>query len=283
MSEVSLAADRGVVYVVATPIGNLEDLSPRAVRILRDVSVLACEDTRRTGRLCAVLSIGTPRVSLYAQNETRRIPGLLLRLERGESIAIVSDAGTPVLSDPGGRLVAAAVEAGFSVVPIPGPSAILAALAASGLATHPFTFFGFPPRKGSARKRWLDTTGRAPGTLVLFEAPGRTRDLLRDLYATLGPRRVVVARELTKRFEEIVRGRLGELEVAEPRGEVTIVVEGPEEKRREAPEDPEDPDVVIDELLSRGLKPTDAARELAARTGLSRREAYRSLVTRRPS
>ena len=277
MSHRTLQNDRGVVYVVATPIGNLEDLSPRAQRILQEVAVIACEDTRRTGKLCSVRDIRTPRISLYAQNEGRRIPGLLDRLERGESVALVSDAGTPVISDPGGRFIEAAAGAGFLIVPVPGPSAILAALAASGLAAQPFTFLGFPPRRGTARKRWLDDAGRGPGTIVAFEAPGRVRDLLRDLYAALGARRVVVARELTKRFEEIVRGSLGTLELEEPRGEVTVVIEGGDPREEHVV----DEDAIVDEVLSRGLRPSDAAREVAKTTGLSRQEAYRRLIERR--
>jgi 16S rRNA (cytidine1402-2'-O)-methyltransferase len=277
VSEVTVQDDGGVVYVVATPIGNLEDLSSRARRILEEASVIACEDTRRTGKLCSALGIHTPRISLYAQNELRRIPGLLDRLERGESVALVSDAGTPVLSDPGGRFVEAAIEAGFTVVPIPGPSAILAALAASGVAAQPFTFLGFPPRKGGARKRWLDDAARSPGTIVLFEAPGRVREVLRDLNTALGARRVVIARELTKKFEEFIRGSLGEIELQEPRGEVTIVVEGGDPS---APTESVDEEALIDALRARGLKPSDAARELAKATGLSRQEAYRRLIDR---
>jgi 16S rRNA (cytidine1402-2'-O)-methyltransferase len=272
----TVPAGEACVYVVATPIGNLEDLSPRALRVLREAAVIACEDTRRTARLCSRFEIAVPRLSLHEHNEERRIPALLARLAAGESVAVVSDAGTPVVSDPGARFVAAAIEAGFRVVPVPGPSAVLAALVASGFRAGPFTFFGFLPRKGGARARSLEDLRRAPGAVVLFEAPGRVRGTLRDLHAVLGERRVAVARELTKAFEEIVRGRLGALEIPEPRGEVTIVVEAGDAPR---PEVGASADAEIDRLLRAGRSARDAARELATSLGISRSRAY-ALVLR---
>jgi 16S rRNA (cytidine1402-2'-O)-methyltransferase len=271
----TVPGDGACVYVVATPIGNLEDLSPRARRLLGEVSVIACEDTRRTGRLCARFGISTSRLSLHEHNEARRIPALLARLAAGASVALVSDAGTPLVSDPGARFVSAAIEAGYRVVPIPGPSAVLAALVASGLPSALFSFFGFLPRKGRARESRLADLRRAPGALVLFEAPGRVRETLRELRGALGERRVAVARELTKAFEEIVRGRLGDLEIEEPRGEVTIVVEAGEAAQPELPSEAE-----IDQLLEAGLTPRDAARQLALSRGISRSRAY-ALVLRR--
>jgi 16S rRNA (cytidine1402-2'-O)-methyltransferase len=264
---------------VSTPIGNLEDLSPRARRVLEEVAVIASEDTRRTTRLCAHAGIRTPRVSLHGHNETRRIPGLLRRIEAGESIAIVSDAGTPLLSDPGARLVSAAAAAGVRIVPIPGPSAILGALVASALPVQPFTFLGFPPRKGTSRESWLRTAAGAPGTIVLFEAPGRVRETLQDLHRVLGSRRVSIGRELTKRFEEVIRGRLGDLELPELRGEVTVVVEGSGDT--EAGQKPgEIDDELLDAVLARGEPLSKAARELARATGIQRQQAYRLLLTR---
>ncbi len=261
----------GRVYVVATPIGNLEDLSPRAVRVLSEATLIACEDTRRTARLCARFGIATRRVSLHEHNEARRLPGLLDRLRSGESIALVSDAGTPLVSDPGARLVAAAREAGIEVVPVPGASAVLAALVASGLPTRRFTFLGFAPRKGAARRAWFEDAARAPGTLVLFEAANRVADTLEALYLRLGPRRAAIARELTKRYEQVVHGRLGELRLVEERGEVTIVVEG-----GEAEDGPSDADVdrLIGSLLERGGSARDVAAEVAERTGRRRSEVY---------
>jgi len=216
----------GLIEVIATPIGNLEDLSPRALRALREAQVIACEDTRRTGRLCAHFEIATRRVSLHAYNETRRIPELLAVLEAGGRIALVSDAGTPLLSDPGAQLVRAALDAGHQVSAVPGPSAILAALVVSGLPLRPFTFVGFLPRKGGPRRRWIETLRTLPGSIVLFESPHRVGRTLADLFEALGPRRAVLTRELTKKFEEARRGRLGEIDAKGVRGEVTLVVEG---------------------------------------------------------
>jgi 16S rRNA (cytidine1402-2'-O)-methyltransferase len=267
----------GCVYIVSTPIGNLEDLSPRALRVLREVTLIACEDTRRTGRLCAHFEIRTPRMSLHAHNEPRRLPGLLDRIEAGAEIALVSDSGTPLLSDPGGRLVRAAIERGLPVVPIPGPSAILAGLVASGMATRPFTFVGFLPRKGRARADWLARLRTFPGTIVLFEAPGRVQATLGDLFKVLGPRQVAVARELTKRFEEVARGRLGQIDLPEPRGEVTLVVEG-DDPVADASLTEKDEHALLSRLVDEGHSVRDAARELAELHGISRSDAYRRVL-----
>ncbi len=268
----------GSVYVVATPIGNLEDLSPRAERVLREVALIACEDTRHTARLCTHFGIPTRRVSLHAHNEASRVPKLLARLGAGDSIALVSDAGTPLLSDPGERLIAATVEAGFDIVPVPGPSALLGALVASGLSTQAFAFHGFPPRKPRARAELFASLAAFHGTLVFFEAPGRVKQTLDDLHRELGPRRVAIARELTKRHEQMLRGRLGELTLDETRGEVTLVVEGAPDRLPE----PEAADVEarIDALLAQGKSARDVARELAAELGLSRSDAYQRVLAR---
>ena len=271
----------GCVYVVATPIGNLEDFSLRAQRILREVGLIACEDTRRTAKLCTHYGIGTRRVSLHAHNEARRVPQLLRRLDGGGSLALVSDAGTPLLSDPGSRLVAAALAAGHRVVPVPGPSAILAALVASGLPTEPFSFVGFPPRRGGGRRAWLARLRGLAGSIVLFEAPGRVAGTLADLADVLGPRRVALARELTKRFEEVVRGSLGEVEplrLRELRGEVTIVVEG--DAGADAREPEPDLDPLIDSWLAEGLGTRETARRVAVALGLATSEAYRRVLER---
>lgn len=261
----------GRVYVVATPIGNLEDLSPRAQRVLGEVALIACEDTRHTARLCERFGIATRRVSLHEHNEAKRIPGLLERLRGGESIALVSDAGTPLVSDPGARLVAAARDAGIEVVPVPGASAVLAALVASGLPARPFTFLGFAPRKGAARRAWLDDAARAPGTLVLFEAANRVADTLAALHERLGPRRAVIARELTKRYEELLHGRLGDLELVDERGEVTIVIEG---GAQQDASDPAEVDALIRARLAAGASARDVAAEVAAQSGRRRSEVY---------
>jgi 16S rRNA (cytidine1402-2'-O)-methyltransferase len=274
MSEATVGDPRGTVYVVATPIGNLEDVSARALRVLREVDVIACEDTRHTAVLCQRFEIATPRVSLHAHNEARRTPELLERLARGGSIALVSDAGTPLVSDPGERLVRAALDAGAAVVPVPGPSALLAALVASGFATRPFAFAGFLPRKGAERARELESLAAFPGALVLYEAPNRAAKTLADLRAALGPRRVALARELTKRHETVLRGVLGEIALDELRGELTIVVEGPAESPASESASAAEVDAELARLLAAGRSARDTARELADRFGLSRRDAY---------
>jgi 16S rRNA (cytidine1402-2'-O)-methyltransferase len=265
-----MAAERGRLYLVSTPIGNLLDLSPRAARVLREASWIACEDTRQTARLCARFRISTRRVALHAHNEAARAPRLIESLLAGHSGALVSDAGTPLISDPGERLVRAALDAGIELVPVPGPSAVLAALIASGLPTQPFAFLGFPPRKGQARRAWLARAASFPATLVIFEAPGRVAATLRDLAGALGPRRCAVARELTKRFEEILRGRLDSLEV-EARGECAIVVEGPADPVAAAPDGL---DARIREALGAGESPGRVARTLSSELGLPRTRVY---------
>jgi len=278
--SVTVSNPSGRVYVVATPIGNLEDLSPRARRVLADdVSLIACEDTRRTAKLCQRFEIRKRRVSLHEHNEAARTRELLERLGRGESIALVSDAGTPLISDPGERLVRAAIEAGFAVVPVPGPSALLAALVASGFAPQPFAFFGFLPRKGTEREAVLARIAAFEGTLLLYEAPGRVSKTLADLHALLGARRIAVCRELTKLYEEILRGVLGELEVGELRGEVTLVIESGSVRAEET--GAVDPDARAEELLASGLSARDAAHALARELGIPRSDAYARVNSRR--
>jgi 16S rRNA (cytidine1402-2'-O)-methyltransferase len=220
----------GILYVVATPIGNLEDITLRALRVLAEVDLIAAEDTRRTRGLLAHHRIRTPLVSYYDAIEARRVPQLLARLGRGERIALVSDAGTPGISDPGHRLLAAAARAGIAVVPVPGPSALTTALTVAGLPTDRVAFEGFLPARGAARRRRLETLRREPRTIVLFEAPHRLGRTLADLLEALGDRPAVLARELTKRFEEVRRGTLASLAhgVAAHgvRGEVALVIGG---------------------------------------------------------
>ncbi len=217
----------GTLFVVATPIGNLEDITVRALRVLREVTVIAAEDTRRTAHLLARHAITTPTTSLHEHNESAKSPSLVARLQRGDHIALVSDAGTPTVSDPGSRLIRAAIDAGIRIEPIPGPSAVLAALAASGIPSDSFTFLGFPPTRLKDRNLWLDRLRTAGGTVVFFEAPHRIRETLGDLSRVVGDCNVVVARELTKSHEELVRGPistvLGALKT--DRGEFTVVVE----------------------------------------------------------
>jgi 16S rRNA (cytidine1402-2'-O)-methyltransferase len=214
------------LFVVSTPIGNLEDITLRAVRTLREVALIAAEDTRRTGHLLQHFEIRTPMISLHEHNERERTPGLVARLQAGESIALVSDAGTPLLSDPGFHLVREAVRVGLTVQSVPGPSSLTAALAVSGLPVDRFTFLGFPPARKTQRGAFFAGLAAQAGTLVLFEAPQRVRPTLEDVRAHLGERMVVLARELTKVHENVSRGWITDLleGALEDRGEYVILV-----------------------------------------------------------
>jgi len=279
----------GTLTVVATPLGNPEDLSPRAARALREADVVVAEDTRSARRLLAAVEGGPPRadrvvLSCFDANEEGRAAEVAARLRAGASVALVSEAGTPLVSDPGYRVVAAAIAAGARVVPVPGPSAALAALVASGLPTDRFLFVGFPPRKPGPRRRLFDSLRALPFTLVLFESPLRAAATLADLAAALGAgRRACLARELTKEHEELVRDELGALAAryadARPLGEVTLVVAGaPADAAREEWDD----DRIKEEaaaLVAKGLSASDASRELAKLSGRPRRDVYR-LVSR---
>jgi 16S rRNA (cytidine1402-2'-O)-methyltransferase len=265
----------GTLYLVGTPIGNLGDISERALEVLRTVDVVACEDTRRTRILLDKNGITSRVISLPAFDEVRRAAGVVERLVGGESIALVTDAGMPGVSDPGTELVRVAVEAGVRVVPIPGPSAPLAALAASGLPTDRFTFFGFLPRKGGARRDAMEELLAAPGTLLLFESPRRIHATLLDLREALGDRRACVARELTKIHEEFARGTLSELAdrfSGEVLGEITLVIEGRGERGPQAVE--ADPDELLRARLAAGVSVRDAAREVAEALGLPKKPLY---------
>jgi len=220
----------GTLYVVATPIGNLEDITQRALRVLRDVEVIAAEDTRRTRLLLNHYQIATRLTSFYEHNEAYKAPVLIRELEQGASIALVSEAGTPTISDPGYRLIQLAIARGMAIVPIPGPSAVIAALTVSGLPTDRFVFEGFLPKKPGKRRKRLEALQREARTVIIYESPRRLGALLEDLLQILGNRRIAVARELTKIFEEVVRGTILEVQAHfiehPPLGEVTVVVEG---------------------------------------------------------
>jgi len=266
----------GVLYVVATPIGNLEDVTLRALRVLREVDLIAAEDTRHTRKLLARHGISRPITSYYDAVERERAPAMVERLKDGRSIALVSDAGTPRIADPGYHLVRAALAAGVPVVPIPGPSAVTALVSIAGFATERFIFEGFLPSRPGPRAARLAALAREPRAIVFFEAPGRVPAFLAAAQAALGDRDAVLARELTKRHEEVLRGTLSELaaRLAQPvRGEVTIAVAG-------APEEPpalaaEDLDAQIRAARARGEGVRDLSADIARRTGLSRREVYR--------
>ena len=216
----------GILYLIATPIGNLEDVTFRAIRLLGDVSLIAAEDTRRTAKLLNRYKITTPAASLHEHNEKRRTPSLIKRLEAGQSIALVTDAGTPLLSDPGLHLVRTAIERGIPIDPVPGASAILAALAVSGLVENQFTFLGFPPNRSHARKKWFETLTSETRPLIIFEAPHRLLGSLRDMAEVFGNRQVAVCREMTKVHQEFVNGPILSVldRLSSPRGEFTIVV-----------------------------------------------------------
>jgi 16S rRNA (cytidine1402-2'-O)-methyltransferase len=223
------AGHRGVLYIVATPIGNLEDITHRAVRILREADLIACEDTRQTRKLLDHYGVAKPAVSYHEHNEAERAEELVRKLEEGQSIALVSDAGMPGISDPGYRVIKLAIERGMTVVPVPGPSALTAALVGSGLPIDAFEFHGFLPAKSGQRRTALETLRDAKHTVVVYEAPHRIRETLEDILAILGPQRpVVVARELTKVHEEFIRGTAAEvlarIKERELKGEITLLI-----------------------------------------------------------
>jgi 16S rRNA (cytidine1402-2'-O)-methyltransferase len=268
----------GTLYVVATPIGNLEDVTLRALRILREVALIAAEDTRRTARLLQHYSISTPTTSLHEHNEHRKSQRLVERLIGGESIALVTDAGTPVVSDPGASLVAAAHAAQIRVEPIPGPSAPMAALSASGLPADQFLFLGFPPSRTAERRKWFQALAAERRTLVLFEAPHRLNDTLADALAILGDRHVAMGRELTKTHEELVVRQISTLLALdkEPRGEYTLVLAPPQDSDNKS--DPPEASRLRAEFGDMtniaGLAPKAAVKELARRYHLPARTVY---------
>ena len=277
----------GTLYLVATPIGNLEDITHRAVRLLREVSVIACEDTRHTRKLLNHYGINTRTISYHEHNERERALELLRLLEAGSHVAIVSDAGTPGISDPGFQLARLAIESAVQVVPVPGPSALIAALIASGLPTDEFFFGGFLPARSGARRKRLAELSPVPATLVFYEAPHRIAAALKDAHEILGEREAVVARELTKMHEEIARGRLSELAARfssskSARGEMVLIVD-----RTVIKAELEDTAPVVSiaalvtALEAEGLDHRAALKKAARELGLSRDEAYRRLVAER--
>ncbi|MBI2407076.1 MAG: 16S rRNA (cytidine(1402)-2'-O)-methyltransferase [Gemmatimonadetes bacterium] len=271
-----MVAEKGTLFIVSTPIGNLGDLSARALETLRTADAILAEDTRHTRALLAHFDIHTPLESYHEHNEAATTPSLVGRLQIGARLALVSDAGTPLLSDPGSRLVEAAVAAGIAVVPVPGASALLSALVGAALPADRFTFFGFVPRKGPERRALLADVASLRHAAVLYEAPSRVGDTLADLAAAgAGDRAAVVARELTKQFEEFCRGTVGELAArfadAPPRGEVVIVVQGGEAP----PLDEEALRAKAAALRADGLSARDVVRVLMEDAGAPRNLAYR--------
>ena len=271
----------GTLYVVATPIGNLEDLTFRAARLLQEVELIAAEDTRRTATLLQHYSISTPTTSFHAHNEGRKQSTLLGKLSAGQSIALVSDAGTPTVSDPGTRLVAAALDRGLRVEAVPGASAVLAALSASGVASEQFLFVGFPPSRSKARAKWLEKLADEPRPLVIFEAPHRIGKLLGHMHELLGDRQVALGRELTKKHEQLVKGPISVVakNLSAEKGEMTLVVEPADQSEHETDRPS---NILIYKEFCRltdieGLSRRDAISALARRHEISSKTVYKAI------
>jgi 16S rRNA (cytidine1402-2'-O)-methyltransferase len=272
----------GILYLVATPIGNLEDITLRALRILKEVDLIACEDTRYTARLLTRYGIATPRESYHNFNEESRSPRLMQMLREGKNIALVSDSGSPLISDPGYEIVSSCRREGISVIPIPGPSAAIAALIGSGLPSDSFCFAGFLPARGALRRRRLEELAATPATLIFYEAPHRLLKSLEDMVAVLGVRRACMARELTKVHEEFLQGTLAEiLDIVRSRpkiqGEITLVIERGKAEQA-ALECPASLKQHLDmEIQKTGSSRNEALKSIAQQRGITRKEAYNLL------
>lgn len=270
----------GVLYLVPTPIGNLQDISPRACEILGTVDLIAAEDTRHTRKLLTHLGITTSMVSYHEHNEKKQSQQLLDRLLRGETIALVSDAGMPAISDPGEEIVRQAVEQAIPVIPIPGPNAALTALIASGIPAQPHLFLGFLPRTAKQRKQELAQWNDLPAALICYEAPHRIIRLLEDMLETLGDRRVAVVRELTKKHEEWLRGTISDclahLQLHEPRGEYTIIIEKVRIRNESHWWDQISLSAHVDHYIRNGWMKKEAIREVAKERELPKREVYQA-------
>jgi 16S rRNA (cytidine1402-2'-O)-methyltransferase len=284
-------AGAGRLYVVATPIGNLEDITMRALRILKEADVIACEDTRQTMKLLSHFGISKRLVSYHEHNEITRAPEIVIELEQGAQVALVSDAGTPAISDPGHRLVSLCVRHGIQVIPVPGASAFLAALAASGMPIEEFVFAGFLPSRPTERRKALRGLATEQRTLVLYEAPHRLIDMLEDALEILGNRPAVIAREVTKMFEEFLRGHIEDL-VAQvqkkpPRGEITLLIGPPDGHATHAESGAAAENAVplarrVEEIMkARGVDRKAALKQAARERGITRREAYKQLLITR--
>ena len=265
------------LYVVATPIGNLEDITLRALRLLREVKLIAAEDTRKTKRLLTAYDIKTPMTSYHEHNKWTKLDYILDYLEKGD-VALVSTAGMPGISDPGYELIMAANQRGIPVVPVPGPSAVITALVISGLPTDRFIYLGFLPHKGADRRRRLESIADETGTTIVLEAPHRLKRALNDILLVLGDREVAVCRELTKIHEEVFRGTVSQAiaHFTEPRGEFTLVIAGKKEKAR--PQLTEDVKQQLRDMRLSGVTAKEAVSRLAETTGLSKKELYRAWI-----
>lgn len=278
----------GTLFVVATPIGNLEDITARALRILREVSLIAAEDTRRTAHLLARYGISTRTTSLHEHNEHQKTAPLVRRLVAGESIALVSDAGTPTVSDPGSHLIGEASRAGIRIEPIPGPNAAITALSAAGMGRGSFSFLGFPPKKGTERAAWFDRIASAGMPVVFYEAPHRIAHTLQELQRRVGDASVMVGRELTKAHEELVRGPIScvLLSLGEPQGEFTVVVDIGLSTNITAPGLPSEADIAAEfGLLTNAVGSTrrQAISALSRKYGVSARDVYAKLEAAKSS
>ncbi|UCB42231.1 MAG: 16S rRNA (cytidine(1402)-2'-O)-methyltransferase [Dehalococcoidales bacterium] len=264
-----------ILYVVATPIGNLEDISLRALRVLREVKLIAAEDTRKTKRLLTRYDITTPLASFHEHTRTPKINRILEHLEEGD-VALVSEAGMPGISDPGYEIVTAAIQRGFQVVPIPGPSVVTAALAVSGLPTDRFIYLGFLPSRSSGRCRLLESVAGEPSTLVIFEAPHRLTASMTDMLSIFGDRSLAVCRELTKLHEEVFRGSISQAleHFTKPRGEFTLVIEG--KRDSEKPRLTDDIEQWLKQMRRSGLPAREAIARVAWETHLSKKELYQA-------
>jgi 16S rRNA (cytidine1402-2'-O)-methyltransferase len=266
----------GTLFLVATPIGNLEDMSPRALRILREAHLIAAEDTRHTRQLLTHFDIHSPLTSYFEHNKLSKLKAVLSALSQGD-VALVSDAGTPGINDPGYELVKAALEAGYTISPVPGPSAPIAALAASGLPTDSFLYLGYLPRKSSERKEFLQNVAHQPYTLIFLETPHRLLDALDDLLAVLGDRPMAAARELTKVYEQFVRGQISEVlehfTQNEPRGEFVLVVKGQQEATSERWTEDQLKKAISHELKNGG-KAKEISAQFATQSGWNKKEIY---------
>ena len=271
-----------MLYICATPIGNLEDITLRALRILREVDAIYAEDTRHTLGLLNHYEIKKPLISCHEHNEAHRAEEIAARLESGEQIAYVSDAGTPLISDPGARIVSECVKRGLEFTVLPGACAATTGLILSGLSSDAFYFAGFLPRTGSARKQKIDETARIPATVILYESPNRVGATLKELAACMGERDCALVREMTKLHEEAIRGTLSELAdrclETPPRGECVIVIAGASEQHNESPASPEQIAQAIEQKRALGMKPRAIAKEIAKEFGLTANEAYEIVI-----
>lgn len=270
----------GVLYIVSTPIGNLEDMTLRGLRVLKEADLIAAEDTRHTLKLLSHYGISKPLVSYWGERERSKAGEILARLARGQKVALVSDAGTPGISDPGQVLIRQAIEAGIMVVPVPGPSALLSALTIAGLPTDQFVFCGFLPAKSSQRKKALGELSLEHRTVVIYESPHRLVETLREMEGIFGERRIVLVREITKLHEEVIRGSSAriarEMESRDVIGECVLVVEG---RSRETAADPGDALAEVSALMKKGLGRKEAVKRVAEAYGLSKKDLYdRSLA-----